>query len=390
MNKFRCSLYLRRNYLLSRISNPLFVQRMIESLPQAVKNRLNALKNLQMDYLNIETKFFEEVYALEKKYQTLYDPLLEKRCAIVNGQYEPTEAECKFDVEVEQDEEMSEKLKAFYLDNVKAPATPEYPADVKGVPEFWYNVFKNCDLIYEMVQEHDEPLIKKLTDVKLIYPADGMSYMFEFHFEKNDYFTNEVLTKQYFLKSELEKGKPFDYEGTEIFKCAGCKIHWNKGKDLTVRTIRKKQKHRSRGAVRMVSRQVPNDTFFNFFAPPAVSEEEDEEIDPETENILECDFNIGHYIRTRIIPRAVLIYAGIINDEEDDEDDEEEEEEEEDGDEGADDYESEETSDDDAAAGDSKPHKQQPHGKKKGGGGGHKGLSTDAAGTAANPECKQQ
>lgn len=304
----------------------MYVHQMIESLPPAMKRRLNALKNLQMDYLNVETKFFHEVYELEKKYQKLYDPLLEKRNKIVNGEVEPTDAEAEFKVEVDEDEDVAEKMKAFMLEH---PMKMEkYEDDVKGMPDFWYNVFKNSEIIWEMVQEHDEPLVRKLKDIKLIYPASGMSYTFEFHFEKNDYFTDEVLTKQYFLKSELESGKPFDYEGTEIFKCTGCKINWNKGKDLTVKTIRKKQKHRSRGAVRTVMKQVPNDSFFNFFSPPAVPENEDD-MDVETENILESDFNIGHYIRTRIIPRAVLIYAGIITDEDEDESDEEEEEEDE-------------------------------------------------------------
>lgn len=360
------------------MSQPLLVHKMIEELPAKLKRRLNALKNLQMDYLNVETKFFQEVYELEKKYQKLYDPLLDKRAQIVSGAYEPTDAEAEFKVVVEEDEDVAERLKAFMLDGDKAAAVPKYEDDAKGIPDFWYHVFKNSDLIWEMVQEHDDPLIRKLKDVKLVYPAEGMSYTFEFHFEKNDFFTDEVLTKQYFLKSELEEGKPFDYEGTEIYKCTGCKINWNKGKDLTVRTIKKKQKHRSRGAVRTVMKQVPNDSFFNFFSPPSVPENEDD-IDVETESILESDFNIGHYIRTRIIPRAALIYAGIINDEDDDDDDEEEEDEEEDFEEEEDDDQSmDDDEDEDKHA--KKP--QQHHGKKRGGGG--KGQA------AANPECKQQ
>lgn len=301
----------------------MYVHQMIEALPPAMKRRLNALKNLQMEYLNIETKFFQEVYDLEKKYQKLYDPLLEKRAKLVNGEQEPTDAEAEFKVEVDEDEDMAEKMKAFMLEN--PIEVQKYGEDSKGMPDFWFHVFKNSEIIWEMVQQHDEPLIRKLKDIKLVYPEDGsMSYIFEFHFEKNEFFSDEVLTKQYFLKSELEAGKPFDYEGTEIFKCTGCKINWNKGKDLTVKTVKKKQKHRSRGAVRTVMKQVPNDSFFNFFSPPAAPENEDD-MDVETEHILESDFNIGHYIRTRIIPRAVLIYAGIINDEDETDDEEEEE-----------------------------------------------------------------
>lgn len=36
---------------------------------------------------------------------------------------------------------------------------------------------------------------------------------------------------------------------------------------MTVKTIKKKQKHKGRGTVRIVTKQVPNDSFFNFFNP---------------------------------------------------------------------------------------------------------------------------
>lgn len=36
---------------------------------------------------------------------------------------------------------------------------------------------------------------------------------------------------------------------------------------MTVKTIKKKQKHKGRGTVRTVTKQVPNDSFFNFFNP---------------------------------------------------------------------------------------------------------------------------
>lgn len=35
------------------------------------------------------------------------------------------------------------------------------------------------------------------------------------------------------------------------------------------------------------------------------------EVDEEIDNLLTTDFEIGHYIRERIIPRAVLYYTGL-------------------------------------------------------------------------------
>lgn len=46
-----------------------------------------------------------------------------------------------------------------------------------------------------------------------------------------------------------------------------CVIDWKKGKNVTVKTIKKKQKHKGRGTVRTITKQVPNDSFFNFFSP---------------------------------------------------------------------------------------------------------------------------
>jgi len=40
-----------------------------------------------------------------------------------------------------------------------------------------------------------------------------------FHFGKNEYFTNEVLTKVYEMKCEVDPEDPFSFEGPEIVKC---------------------------------------------------------------------------------------------------------------------------------------------------------------------------
>lgn len=53
-------------------------------------------------------------------------------------------------------------------------------------------------------------------------------------------------------------------------------------------------------------------------------------MDDETKALLTSDFEIGHYIRERIIPRAVLYFTGEgIEDEDYDEEEEEEEDDEE-------------------------------------------------------------
>ncbi|KAI2558175.1 NAP1L4 isoform 4, partial [Pan troglodytes] len=85
--------------------------------------------------------------------------------------------------------------------------------------------------------------LKQLQDIKVKFsdPGQPMSFVLEFHFEPNDYFTNSVLTKTYKMKSEPDKADPFSFEGPEIVDCDGCTIDWKKGKNVTVKTIKKKQ-----------------------------------------------------------------------------------------------------------------------------------------------------
>ncbi|KAH8403472.1 hypothetical protein KR222_006884 [Zaprionus bogoriensis] len=322
-----------------------FLQEMVKTLPAVVQNRIIALKNIQLDFLKVEAEFFDEVYKLEKKYQLKYQPLFDKRKDIVIGTVDPAEEKPNWKesqplaADGEGGDEFVEPLKKI----------KSMPQDAKGIPEFWLTVFRNTAMLSEMVQTHDEPAIRKLTDIAIKYDNEH-SYTLEFHFDKNEFFSNNVLTKQYFLKSTVDPEDPFAFEGPEIYKCKGCTINWEKKMNLTVKTIRKKQKHKERGAVRTIVKQVPTDSFFNFFNPPETPSDK-EEIDDESQQILATDFEIGHFLRARIIPKAVLYYTGDIVDDEDDEDEEEFENEE-------DDY------DDDENEGQSKPSgdkKQSPN-----------------------------
>merc|ERR1712080_797135 len=136
-------------------------------------------------------------------------------------------------------------------------------------------------------------------------------------------------------KSEPDKDDPFSFDGPDIFACTGCKIDWKKGKNITQKQVKKKQKHKGRGQTRIITKMVKTDSFFNFFDPPEVPEDEDD-LDEETEALLAVDFEIGHFFRERLIPKAVLFYTGeaieedsddeATSEEDDDEDDDEEEE----------------------------------------------------------------
>lgn len=51
----------------------------------------------------------------------------------------------------------------------------ENEEDIKGVPDFWLTIFKNVSTLSEMVQEHDEPILKHLHDIKVKFlPSNPM------------------------------------------------------------------------------------------------------------------------------------------------------------------------------------------------------------------------
>jgi nucleosome assembly protein 1-like 1 len=91
----------------------------------------------------------------------------------------------------------------------------EEKEDPKGILEFWLTVFKNVDLVSNMVQEHDEPILKHLKDIKVksVDAGQPMSFILEFHFEPNEYFTNEALTKTYRMRSEPDDSDLFKKTG---------------------------------------------------------------------------------------------------------------------------------------------------------------------------------
>jgi len=317
----------------------------IETLPTCVKNRLNALKNVQVACAHLEGKFYEEAHQLEMKYAGLFKPLYDKRKDIVNAIYEPTEEESKWvepgeeeddEDKVEQDEKSTEKQEEKSEDEKMAESVLnqlKLDENTKGIPEFWLTAMKNVELIEEMIQEHDEEVLKHLTDVKLIFTGKKgdigeddaeMGFVLEFQFSPNDYFTNTALTKTYRMKSEPDKDDPFSFDGPDIFACTGCKIDWKKGKNITQKQVKKKQKHKGRGQTRIITKMVKTDSFFNFFDPPEVPDDDDD-LDEETEALLAVDFEIGHFFRERLIPKAVLFFTGEAIEEDSDDEDEDEE-----------------------------------------------------------------
>ena len=87
------------------------------------------------------------------------------------------------------------------------------------------------------------------------YPTeDKDDFTLKFSFAPNEYFTNEVLSKEINFndKNEPKKSK-------------GSVIDWKDGKNITVKKVTKKQKNKKTGATRAVTKDVEAESFFNFF-----------------------------------------------------------------------------------------------------------------------------
>jgi nucleosome assembly protein 1-like 1 len=144
-------------------------------VPPVVKRRIKALKKLQLEATNIEAKFFAEVHALECKYHKLYVPMYEKRHSIVNGAYEPTEEESQWPSD-DEEENLGNQLKTKAKIDEETNKTPEIipkspentdKPDPLGIPNFWLTIFQNVNLLSEMVQPPDEPILGHLKDIKV-------------------------------------------------------------------------------------------------------------------------------------------------------------------------------------------------------------------------------
>ena len=71
----------------------------------------------------------------------------------------------------------------------------------KGVYGFWLKAILNHSILNKLVQEKDRPILMHLQDVQSKLHPEGFGFDLLFKFEKNDYFSNEVLRKRFTMSS---------------------------------------------------------------------------------------------------------------------------------------------------------------------------------------------
>jgi nucleosome assembly protein 1-like 1 len=271
----------------------------IESLPPVVRRRISGLKGIQQEHSKLEVQLQEEVLELEKKYFSKFEPLYNKRAAIVNGGLEPTEEEVQAG-ETNDDEDEGEEAAATSDKPVTDPSEP-----VSGIPEFWLSAMKNQLSLAQIITDRDEAALKHLTDIRLEY-LEKLGFKLIFEFAPNDFFTNKTITKTYMYSEGNGYGGEFIYDHAE-----GDKIDWKEGKNLTVIVEQKKQRNKNTKQTRIIKKTVATESFFNFFSPPKppVSEDE-EEVDEDIEDRLELDYQLGEDIKEKLIPHAIDWFTG--------------------------------------------------------------------------------
>ncbi len=145
-------------------------------------------------------------------------------------------------------------------------------------------------MIAEIIEPWDEPILNCLQDIKLhlqIQPVYGFTLEFHFNEQSKTYFHNEILTKFYELQIEPDDDILF-YEGIAIIRSIGCQIDWIN--DVT----------------RNDQTNEIQSSFFHFFTTSIITDDWK----------LATDFQIGHYIREYLLPKAILYYTGEIFDDE--------------------------------------------------------------------------
>jgi len=322
---------------------------------------VKTLKEIDDKFCKLEIEYEAKEVALRREYDLLQAPILEERAVALA---DASTAEEK---------------------NTGTPAC-------KG---FWLQAIGNCSELSEFIEEHDQPVLEYLKDIKASDigedPKEGGKL--EFFFAENPYFTNDKLWIEYRTDYEPEKYKPYEEVDVVDWKSSG--VDWKAGKNVTVELAAKKTKGggAKKAKQKAKMKEEPRNSFFRIMfrnlkrGDPAPDDLPDLDMDDVEDDEDAVDELLGHFehvagqFKEVVVKYGIRLYTGEIADS-DDEDDEGEESESEGGDEEVDD--DDDDDEDDAPKGKGKAKKKPA---KSG------ATPAPAAGKGAGKtqeECKQQ
>ncbi|EDS39745.1 nucleosome assembly protein [Culex quinquefasciatus] len=210
----------------------------------------------------------------------LYQPLEDHREAVIIGEpkLEMGEVEWKEESEGEVDAEVMKRFKRMSF-NYKNQHSKIIEDDI---PAFWLTEFKNTRTVVDMFQPHDEPVLAHLTNVDIVYKTNLMCYVIEFHF------------------------LPYFRYRSCVTICTLCVAPSTKMIRSTLRARRfssapAARSSESRPKTRTNSGGHPHPVE-RLVLQPAQVQEDEKNVEDETQMLLTSDFEIGHFLRARIIP----------------------------------------------------------------------------------------
>jgi nucleosome assembly protein 1-like 1 len=288
-------------------------------------NRLNALKNLQLQIAMADVKFKEEMAQLECKHAPIFEDIFSQREKIVNGEYEPNEEEARWPYAAEENKANSEQ-NGGSAKKLKSGESNE-ESDKPGVADFWLKTLESATLTKDLISNADKPILKHLKDIKCkLDEQKPHAFTLEFHFGANDYFKNTVLSKRFEFAVEKDPETPL-LVNIVLCKSVGTAIEWHEGKNVTRKIVHKSQTNKKNGNKREITKEEKVKSFFGFFEtltkdgvrPSFRDETSHGDDENETiEAIFEIDLELGQFMKNELIPKALLYFTGVINEDEDD------------------------------------------------------------------------
>lgn len=185
--------------------------KIISLMPKEVQNRFKVLKVLSDKRSRLADKFEEEIKALDAVIAAKKKPLYEQRKQIIAGEVTDFSSftstfdaahsrlveECAKIVTKKPEAEASTQAQ-----EEPKPVDVEHLKSVQGVPDFWYKSIKNNQMIYELVKEKDDEILKHLKHVEAEREDTPKSLTVRFLFNSNEFFTNTVLSVKVFYRGD--------------------------------------------------------------------------------------------------------------------------------------------------------------------------------------------
>ena len=264
-----------------------------------ILKEINKLNNSEIKSKLLQLNYFNnEKYQIEKNYAKEYD--------IIKAKYENKYLEIYSEIQKIINGESKEKIsndeiKKYLKENEKI----EENLDESKIEDYWEKVIINSK--YFTITEKDKKILKYLKKVWMEKIENNINnFIINFQFEKNDYFSNEILYKKYYFP-ENEENKPN--------KIDVCEINWySQDKNHTIEKKKKKIKKGKNVTTKIITEDI--DCFFSFFKNNECNSFTNDECFFFKEDLF--NNQLEYYLNIRV---GITYHADDLKDDDDDDDD---------------------------------------------------------------------